>query len=213
MLAQWLAPLPVASFVGAHLHKQPLAGAGSAAGTVPAFGWDTLGRVLAAQPPPDLLAVGRGKLADVPPPRTVAAARALMATGIGFVIRRADRQDPGLAALAAAFARDLPGEVHIQLFVTPAATHSFGWHYDFEDVFIVQTHGAKDYFFRENTIDRATPRDARPDFTLVRREVSPMATARLLPGDWLYVPARWWHVAVCIEESLSISVGAFPTVR
>jgi hypothetical protein len=26
----------------------------------------------------------------------------------------------------------------------------------------------------------------------------------------LYIPAFWWHVARCIEDSLSISVGVFP---
>jgi ribosomal protein L16 Arg81 hydroxylase len=35
-------------------------------------------------------------------------------------------------------------------------------------------------------------------------------TSRLLPGDWLHVPARWWHMAKCLEDSLSISVGVRP---
>jgi ribosomal protein L16 Arg81 hydroxylase len=83
-----------------------------------------------------------------------------MARGIGVVIRRAERNHPDLAALAAAFVRNLPGEVHLQLFVTPAGTNNFGWHYDVEDVFIVQTAGAKDCYFRENTVDRDRPRDA-----------------------------------------------------
>jgi ribosomal protein L16 Arg81 hydroxylase len=43
--------------------------------------------------------------------------------------------------------QNIPGEVHVQLFVAPAGTHSFGWHYDDEDVYIVQTEGSKDYFF------------------------------------------------------------------
>jgi ribosomal protein L16 Arg81 hydroxylase len=29
----------------------------------------------------------------------------------------------------------------------------------------------------------------------------------LIGGDWLYIPARWWHGAKCIEDSLSISLG------
>jgi ribosomal protein L16 Arg81 hydroxylase len=32
-------------------------------------------------------------------------------------------------------------------------------------------------------------------------------TARLFAGDWLYIPSRWWHMAKCIEDSLSISLG------
>jgi len=177
---------------------------------MPLFGWETLSRVLAAAPPPEVSVVTRGRLVDAPAPREAAEARSLLQRGVGLVIRRAERQEAGLAELAASFARDLPGEVHIQLFITPAGTYSFGWHYDFEDVFIAQTAGVKEYYFRANTVACYTPRGARPDFTQFRREVSPFAAARLLPGDWLYLPARWWHVAKCVEEALSISVGVFP---
>ncbi len=37
-----------------------------------------------------------------------------------------------------------------------------------------------------------------------------MGTVRLCAGDWLYLPGRWWHVAKCVEDSLSISVGVLP---
>ena len=46
----------------------------------------------------------------------------------------------------------MPGTAHVQLFVTPAETHGFSWHYDAEEVFIVQTAGVKDYLLRENTV-------------------------------------------------------------
>lgn len=210
MLHEWLAPQSVGAFLDTHLHRQPFARPDAARATIACFGWETLAKILAADPLPDVVATLRGRMVDVPAPRTVADARALMAGGVGFVIRRAERHQPDLADLAAAFADDLPGEVHLQLFVTPAGTHSFGWHYDVEDVFIVQTVGAKDYYFRANTVDPDRPAGARPDFALVRSETSPIGTARLLPGDWLYVPARWWHVAKCLEESLSISVGVLP---
>jgi ribosomal protein L16 Arg81 hydroxylase len=132
-----------------------------------------------------------------------------MRRGVGLVIRRAEQHDVGLARLATSFAEDIPGEMHIQLFVTPAGTHSFGWHYDFEDVFIVQTTGVKEYFLRDNTVERQRARGTCPDFERFRHEVTPLAAVQLLRGDWLYIPARWWHVAKCIKDSLSISVGVF----
>jgi ribosomal protein L16 Arg81 hydroxylase len=210
MLHEWLAPLPVNTFIQLYLHQQPYARPGSARRAVPIFGWDTLERVLADQPPPDVLVVTRGKVMDLPAPHTIGEAYTLLHRGIGLVIRRAERHDAGLAALAVSFAHDLPGEVNVQLFVTPAGTHSFGWHYDFEDVFIAQTTGVKEYFMRDNTVDRQRERGTCPDFEQFRNEVAPLAAVRLLPGDWVYIPARWWHVAKCIEESLSISVGVFP---
>ena len=207
MLQQWLSPTPVAEFVRTHLHRQPWAQPSAAISAVPRFGWETLDRVLRVEPEPDLIVIAGGKPVDTASPRSLAEVKVLMEKGIGLVIRRAERLDPGLAELATAFEADLPGEVHLQLFVTPAETHGFSWHYDFEDVFIAQTEGAKEYFFRENTVDLKTPHDAQPDFARVSSEVTPIATARLEPGDWLYVPRRWWHVAHCVRDSLSISVG------
>ena len=207
MLREWLAPTPVAEFARTHLGRAPDARPRAARAAVPLFTWPTLDRILRVEPAPDLLVVNAGRLLDVPPPRDLARLRELMAKGAGVVIRRAERLDAGLASLAESFARDLPGEVHLQLFVTPAGRHGFAWHYDFEEVFIAQTAGVKDYYFRENTVDPHVPRGAQPDFTAYRRETSPVATARLHAGDWLYVPSRWWHVARCVEDSLSISVG------
>jgi 50S ribosomal protein L16 3-hydroxylase len=128
-------------------------------------------------------------------------------------VRHAERVDAAMAAVARRFADDLPGEAQVQLFATPAGTYGFGWHWDWEDVFIAQTAGDKEYVFRDNTVDRTTPRARQPDFGTFRRETSPLASARLLPGDWLYIPARWWHVAArCHRDALSLSVGMFPDV-
>jgi 50S ribosomal protein L16 3-hydroxylase len=199
------------SFIADHLGQKPLAMPGSARRVGALFDWETLERILRAEPAADVLVIARGKLIEQPVPRSLEEVRALLREGKGLVIRRAERNDRGLAALAAAFVKDLPGEAHIQLFITPGGTHGFSWHYDFEEVFIAQTAGIKDYFFRENTADPATPRGTNPDFTRVRDETTPTGTARLVPGDWLYLPARWWHVAVCVEDSLSISLGVYPT--
>lgn len=210
MLSEWLAPGSVKEFVGAQLGRGPVARPATAAGARAALSWPMLGRVLGAEPAPDLLVVTAGRLVDVAAPRSLPEAQALMARGLGVVIRRAERHTPELAAVAAAFGRDLPGEVHLQLFVTPAGTNGFGWHYDFEEVFIAQTEGIKDYYFRDNTVDRQVVRGQQPDFSRFRAETSPLGTARLIPGDWLYLPARWWHMAKCVETSLSISVGVLP---
>jgi ribosomal protein L16 Arg81 hydroxylase len=131
-----------------------------------------------------------------------------MARGIGFVVRHAERLDAGLDRLRRAFVRDLGREAQIQLFVTPSGTFGFGWHYDLEHVFIAQTAGVKDYYLRRNSVTPASQEVC--DFSGFALERSPLATARLIAGDWLYVPGRWWHAAKCVEASLSISVGIRP---
>ena len=67
--------------------------------------------------------------------------------------------------------------------------------------------GEKDYYIRDNTVARHTRLGEALDFSLIKAERSPLAAARLLAGDWLYIPRRFWHLVKCIEDSLSISVG------
>jgi 50S ribosomal protein L16 3-hydroxylase len=210
MLAEWLTPDDTAWFASQYLHKAPYARPGAARDVLPLFTWDTLDHVLASDAPLDLLTVARGELMLAPRPRTRADVRRLLDIGVSVVIRAAEAHDDGLARLAARFEQVLPGEVHVQLYVTPGGTNSYGWHYDFEDVFIAQTAGQKDYYFRDNTVATDTALGERLDFTSVRGERSPMFSARLAAGDWLYLPPRWWHLVKCVEESLSISVGVMP---
>lgn len=190
-----------------HLSKAPCARPAAALDALPLFTWATLERLLRSDGPVDVLTVAAGETVQVRPPRSHADVVRLMQTGVSVVVRAAAKHDPGLARLAERFEGVLPGEVHVQLYATPAGTNSFGWHFDFEDVFIAQTAGVKDYYFRANTVARDVLLGERPDFTLFRNERSPLMSARLVAGDWIYLPARWWHLVKCVEDSLSISVG------
>jgi ribosomal protein L16 Arg81 hydroxylase len=204
-LRDWLGPSGLDEFRERILFRRPFASAGTAFGAVPLLDWPAVGRVLEARP--DVLVVQRGRLLDEPAPRSLADARDLFARGVGFVIRHAERADRTFAEVAREFSDDVPGAIRIQLFTTPAGTHGFGWHYDAEEVFIAQTLGRKDYFFRANTIDRDPRLGAQPDFGRIREETTPLMQCTLVAGDWLYLPRGYWHVAKCIEDSLSISIG------
>jgi hypothetical protein len=213
VLPEWLAPDDVAWFETHHLSKAPYARPAAAMDALPLFTWQTLDRVLAGEGPMDVLTVAAGELIPVGRPRSLADVTRLLQAGVSVVIRAAESHDPGLARLAERFEDVLPGEVHVQLYATPAGTNSYGWHYDFEDVFIAQTAGVKDYYFRANTVACDAVLGDALDFTSVRQERSPLFSARLVAGDWLYLPARWWHLVKCVEDSLSISVGVMPTAE
>ena len=206
MLQTWLGAISVDAFLSSHCGKRAWAGAGVAGNVSRLFDWEVLERLIGAAEI-EVLVVARGRLWDVAPPTSLPEARTMMGRGLGFVLRRAELHDEELAGLAKAFTQDLPGVPHVQLFVTPGGTHGFGWHFDLEDVFIVQTAGCKEYYFRENTVSSREPLPARLDFAPFHRERSPLQTARLIEGDCLYIPARWWHMARCVEDSLSISLG------
>jgi 50S ribosomal protein L16 3-hydroxylase len=210
-LSRWFDAFDLGFFSGAHFGKAPFAQPSAAARVTPLLTWDVLGRILAAAPPSNVLTVAAGRLVDVDAPRSREELDALMKKGVSAVVRCAEGQDAALTELARAFAVSFGGEVHVQLYATPAGTQSFGWHYDFEDVFVAQTCGSKDYFFRANTAARIQVLGETLDFTSVARETSPLHTARLLANDWLYLPSRWWHLVRCLEDSLSISVGVLST--
>jgi len=215
-LQRWLGDdLPVERFAREVMGRQPFARPAAAADAMPCLQWETLGRLLPREDLDVLVVRGGREHDDVPRPRDLEGLRALLDRGLGLVVRRAERRDPGLATLGSALGRELGGRaVHVQLFVTAGETNGFGWHYDAEEVFIVQTEGTKDYYFRENTVSPpggagagGRAGDAQPTFERVREERSPVMTATLVAGDWLHLPRGWWHVAKARSDSLSISLG------
>jgi len=207
MDADWVSAL-TRDFFATHFARLPYARPAGAAAAAPLFDWPTLDRVLPAAA--DVLTVAAGGLVDAPAPRSAADVQRLMRDGVSTVVRASERHDDALAALARRFGAAVAGEVHVQLYATPAGTNSYGWHYDFEDVFIAQTRGAKDYFFRANTVARETRLGEPLDFRCIRQETSQLMGSQLVAGDFLYIPRRWWHFVKCSEDALSISVGIMP---
>lgn len=208
MLQRWLGQVHLEEFRSRYLQQQPLATPGGGMDVRHACDWQELGHLLEAASS-DVLVVAASQLLAVPAPRTLAELRALFRAGAGVALRNPAPCGPGLLEISRALARDVPGDQRVIVFATPKATHGFGWHYDAEDVFIVQTAGDKEYFFRANTVDPEPVRGGQPDFSLIRRERTPVMSCRLVAGDFLYLPRGFWHVAYAHEDSLSLSIGVF----
>lgn len=171
--------------------------------------WERFGELALIVPPEDVLVVGNGRLFEHVVPTPDVPARAILSTGRSVVLRAAERFDRSLSDLAQALHDDVGGVVAVQLYGTPAGSHSFGWHYDYEDVFIVQCEGEKEYLLRENTVNPRPRHDAMPRDMQFERETTQAIACTLERGDWLYIPAGWWHVAFARTDSLSISAGAY----
>ena len=204
-IREWLGDTPLDTFRTAHFQREPFVRPGTAAGAVPLLDWGTMQRLIESHP--DMLLVRDGRLRRAPEPQTFAEARALFRGGHSIVMRACEEHDPGLRRLADDFESVFEGEVTIQVYATPGGHHSFGWHYDCEDVFIAQTAGSKDYRLRRNTVNPEPTIDAMPRDMQYERETTPALACTLIPGDWLYIPRGWWHVALASADALSISVG------
>jgi ribosomal protein L16 Arg81 hydroxylase len=133
--------------------------------------------------------------------------RRLHSEGYTITIRSAEKHDPDLGRLAEEFHADFRAPVNIHVYRTPAGEHGFGWHYDVEDVFVLQAEGSKEYSLRKNTVNPWPAPDRMPRDLQFEKEGSPLFTCRLEAGDWLYIPAGWWHIAKTERESASIAVG------
>jgi 50S ribosomal protein L16 3-hydroxylase len=207
MISSWLTGMSIDQFRAENFRRAPVAHPRTARQAIPFFSWDTIEQLVASPEQPDMLLVRNGRLLEGARPKTLADAQTLFNDGYSIVMRRCERHDPALRMLAETVAAEFEGDVSIQLYATPAGHHSFTWHYDVEDVFIAQTAGAKEYMLRENTVNPHPTLDAMPKDMHYERETTPTMASTLIPGDWLYIPSGWWHVARCIEDSLSISIG------
>jgi 50S ribosomal protein L16 3-hydroxylase len=209
VLRTWLGGIAVEEFVSTHLGRRPLAAPHLAASAARHCGWSVMDELLASSHS-DTLVVARGELHAENAPRSTLELGALFARGLGVAVRGADRACAAVATLASSLGEDLPGRQRVIAFATPRNSSGFAWHFDAEEVFVVQTAGAKTYFFRANTV---TPRPLRAEpsaFAAYRSETATMFEARLHPGDWLYLPSGYWHAAHAHEDSLSISIGVMP---
>ena len=110
--------------------------------------------------------------------------------------------------------RSFHAPVDIQVYVTPDQQQAFGWHYDLEEVFIIQVQGCKEYTLRQNTVNPSPVWDTMPADLGYERETSRLRmTCRLEAGDWLYIPSGWWHIARTQAASMHLSIGVMPVTR
>jgi ribosomal protein L16 Arg81 hydroxylase len=141
-------------------------------------------------------------------------AQAYYRRGHTLLVRYAERSSPKFQALAEAFAQFFHAPVDIQVYLTPDKSQAFGWHYDLEEVFIIQVQGCKEYTIRQNTVHPLPVWDTMHEDMAYDRETSRIRmTCRLEAGDWLYIPSGWWHIAHTQADSMHLSIGVMPVTR
>jgi hypothetical protein len=94
--------------------------------------------------------------------------------------------------------------VNIHVFATPAGAPGFSWHYDAEDVFIIQTAGEKEYSLRKNTVNPWPLEETLPADMQYERELMPLMRVLLRAGDLLYIPCGYWHKAEAKKPGLGV---------
>jgi ribosomal protein L16 Arg81 hydroxylase len=200
------ARVSAAQFVDRYFHQLPLAVPGGAERIIPLGTLDAL-RTIASCPEAKLERSRRGQWwpDDIRP--TFEDLMASLDDGWTIFVRHAERFHPQIGELACEFRRAFQAPIDVHFFCTPAATEGFGWHYDVEDVFILQTHGAKKYRLRKNTVNPWPLVETTPADLSYQSERSLPMDCSLSAGDWLYIPQGYWHATQAEELSISLSVG------
>ena len=206
-LQRLLGELPAADFVQQYYLRLPFESSqGTAAALLPApltaFGAEFFGGT-----DRDVIVGRQGELRTTPGLLTSDAIQSYLAEGYTIGLRQAHRHDANLSALARSFEHDLGGKVDIHLYWTPAGEPGFGWHYDAEEVFVLQLAGSKTWSLRKNTVNPWPLMEAIPPNQQYEREIMPIRQHHLIAGGWLYIPGGYWHATVAGEQSMSMSIG------
>jgi len=131
-------------------------------------------------------------------------------TGATVVLQGLHLTDPSLARFANNLALELDQPIQINAYLSPAASQGLDLHFDYHDVFVVQLEGTKRWRIwapNDRTRDPIGGRHAiaRPTFDELG---DPMLDLVLEPGDVLYVPRGYGHVAETTERaSAHLTVG------
>jgi ribosomal protein L16 Arg81 hydroxylase len=205
-LTRLLGEIPPSQFLERHFLKLPFARPGGCRELLPPVTWKTIENIL-GQPNVDVLAGREGQPWTGPAPTSPAEARKAFEAGYTIGIRHAEKHDPALKELADDFHRDFLAPIDVHLYCTPAGCPGFGWHYDAEDVFLLQLQGDKEWWLRKNTVNPWPLVETLPGDMRYEREIMPPMNCRLKADDWLYLPAGYWHRSLAGRESISLSVG------
>ena len=126
--------------------------------------------------------------------------------GATLVINHVNKIDPLVDKFQAVLSYELNAHININAYMSYPAKQGFDNHFDFHDVFIVQTEGEKDWFIFEPTRtypihkqpnqDKGDPPDSKP-----------YLKCKLSPGDVIYIPRGHWHYAVANTPSIHLTVG------
>jgi ribosomal protein L16 Arg81 hydroxylase len=206
MIQQLLGDVSAQQFIEDFFLRQPFSLPGGALALAHLGNWEVVETIL-AQPGADVLVVKEGRRREGAQSPSPEEARRLFEEGYTVLVRHAERCHAEIADIAAGFARDFTAAVDVHLYCTPAGQHGFGWHYDVEDVFILQTAGSKEYSLRKNTVNPWPVLQTLPPDMRYEREIMPLARCLLSAGDWLYIPHGYWHKAEARDASISLAVG------
>ncbi|MEZ0393422.1 MAG: cupin domain-containing protein [Pseudobdellovibrionaceae bacterium] len=211
LLEELIHPLTLQEFSEQYLFKAPYAAHFKAQAMKELISWPLLWEIFQTEHA-DCWLPKKGQLPPEPSLQTgklsFDQARKGYEEGRTILVRHAEKAHPKLAAIAEDFHQLFQDPVDIQLYCTPPEEEGFDWHYDSEEVFVIQSGGEKEFRIRKNTVNPWPQHMRMPKNLQFEKEgPSPEIRCHLKAGDWLYIPSGWWHKARALTPSFHLSVG------
>lgn len=207
LLSDMLAPITIGEFTQNILFREPFAASGNASAIRSIFNWSVATEIIQSGYTKCYFA-NNGRIASHPEPLCMDRFYKGISEGSTLVIPHAEEAHRSFASLVPEFTTHYPCPIDIQLYLTPEGNEGFDWHYDYEDVFVLQSFGVKEFTLRKNSFwPKASNREISQQ-SLWRQETSNSEIrCTLQAGDWLYIPAGYWHKARALTKSYHVSVG------
>lgn len=206
MLESLLVHQSKSQFLESQFLRLPYAEPGGLAKTSLRPAWEIIEQILNAKEA-DVMVVKAGQRWSESRTPSFEEAKTLHAEGYTLLLRHAERLNEELNQLANGFHDEFLAPVDVHLYATPGESFGFGWHYDVEDVFILQLEGTKEYSLRKNTVNPWPVLENMPRDLRYERELMPLMKCELAAGDWLYIPHGYWHMGASKTDSVTLAVG------
>ncbi|WP_413293653.1 JmjC domain-containing protein [Bdellovibrio sp. HCB185ZH] len=207
LFSNMLSPLSIEDFTQKILFKEPFAAPEKATEIRNIFNWNVATEIIQSRYGKSFFAKN-GKVSEEPAPLCMDRFYRGITEGKTLVIPHAENAHSTFAALAHQFTQYYPRPVDVELYLTPEGNEGLDWHYDYEDVFVLQSSGVKEFILRKNSFwPKAADRQISQQTLWPQEKFTGEIRCTLQAGDWLYIPAGYWHKARALTKSYHVSVG------
>lgn len=207
LLNKMIAPMTLNDFNSEFLMQKPYAAVSCAQEVRNIFNWSVMMEIVNAKYDKAFFAKNGKVLTEIHPLSAESICQGIT-QGATLIIPHAERAHPIFKALAEEFTEYYPRPYDVELYLTPEGQEGLDWHYDYEDVFVLQSFGVKEFTLRRNSYwPMAADRRISQKEVWLKEYFLNETKCTLHPGDWLYIPAGYWHKAKALTQSYHISVG------
>ena len=224
--AEFIAPMPVGTFMSDYFGKRPVQIRGSSARSAllstvrlqellsvrPHWTADTLKLILNSRPilGDHFLDEARGSSARRADPAKV---QLFLQMGASLVGDHVEDIDPKVRDAAAMLSDQFAGTTGANVYCSFQGIRAFNSHCDLHEVFAVQLEGEKTWQIYENRAEAPVETIQGPDAQAIIDQAKGrvMMTVQMQPGDLLYIPRGYFHDALASSNaSLHLTFGIAP---